>query len=502
MAKIVIIGGGVAGLSAGIYARKNGHQVTIIERQKSAGGNLTGWKRKGFTIDNCIHWLTGTNPNTEHYRIWQELGAFDDTLVHYSTSLYTYEDGGQRLSLYADLEKLEGEMLRISPDDEREILALTKAVRAVQAYMGIGGKQNNEKADWAKMLAQFPCLLKYYNMSTQDLAGRFSHPLLQRFILCMLGRKFTALAFLVVAATFCGKNGGVPQGGSIEVARRIAKRFTSLGGELLLGKEVVKIHTIGNRAVEVELSDGTRETADYFVCACDAKITFNRLLGKKPPRALQRQYDDPNMPLFSAYHAAFSCDVSDLNFRGDFIFPLPWQYQKLLKTPYLILREFSHEPSFAPEGKTVLQTLTFCNEKTAREWIALKENKAAYRQKKRELAEALSTAIYEKFPQMRGKLQCLDVWTPATYHRYTGGEAGAFMSFILPKNKPPVPVSAAIPGLKNVFLATQWQQAPGGLPTAASLGKQAAEIIQKKESARAFLSTLFPTKKQKPRPIS
>ncbi len=502
MAKIVIIGGGVAGLSAGIYARKNGHEVVILERQKTAGGNLTGWKRKGYTIDNCIHWLTGTNPNTEHYKLWQELGAFDDTLVHYPTTLYTYEEGGRRLSLYEDLEQLEREMLAISPADEKEILSFTKAVRAIQAYMGIGGEKKNKKASLPEMLAHFPCLLKYYGMSTQDLAKRFSHPFLQKFILCMLGRKFTSLAFLVVAATFCGKNGGIPQGGSIEMAHRIAKRFKSLGGELLLGKEVVKIHTIGNRAVEVELSDGTRETADYFVCACDAKITFNRLLCRRPPRALQRQYADQNMPLFSAYHAAFACDIADLNFQGDFMFPLPWQYQKLLKTPFLILREFSHEPSFAPEGKTVLQALTFCNEKTAREWIALRENKVAYRQKKRELAEALSTAICEKFPNLRGKLQCLDVWTPATYHRYTGGEAGAFMSFLLPKNKLPVPIPATIPGLKNVFLATQWQQAPGGLPTAATLGKQAAELIKKKESARAFLSSLLSTTKRKPRPIS
>ena len=184
------------------------------------------------------------------------------------------------------------------------------------------------------------------------------------------------------------------------------------------------------------------------------------------------------------------------------MFPLPWQYQKLLKTPYLILREFSHEPSFAPEGKTVLQTLTFCNEKTAREWIALKENKSAYRQKKRELSEALSTAIYEKFPNMRGKLQCLDVWTPATYHRYTGGEAGAFMSFLLPKKKLPVPIPATATGLKNVFLATQWQQAPGGLPTAATLGKQAAEIIERKERAHAFVSSLFPLQKRKAKPVS
>ena len=501
MAKIVIIGGGVAGLSAGIHARKNGHQVMIFERQKTAGGNLTGWKRKGYTIDNCIHWLTGTNPHTEHYRIWQDLGAFDDKEVYYPNSLYTCEAQGQRLSLYADLERLEREMLVLSPADEKEILAFIKGVRAVQAYMGIGGKQHNQKASLPAMLTHFPCLLKYYGMSTQDLAKRFSHPLLQKFILCMLGRKFTSLAFLVAVATFCGKNGGIPQGGSLEMAKKIAKRFKSLGGELLLGKEAVKIYTLKNRAIEVEFSDGTRETADYFVCACDTKITFDRLLGRKPPHALRAQYANPNMPLFSAYHAAFACDIGDLDFRGDFMFSLPWQYQKLLKTPYLILREFSHEPTFAPEGKTVLQTLTFCNEKTAREWIDLRENKTAYRQKKRELSEALSTAISEKFPHMRGKLQCLDVWTPATYHRYTGGEAGAFMSFLLPKNKLPVPLSAAVPGLQNVLLATQWQQAPGGLPTAATLGKQAADLIEKKERARTFISSLLPSAKRKPRPV-
>ena len=75
MAKILIIGGGVAGLSAGIYAQMNGHQATICERQKNTGGNLTGWQRGEYHIDNCIHWLTGTNPATDTYKIWKDLGA-------------------------------------------------------------------------------------------------------------------------------------------------------------------------------------------------------------------------------------------------------------------------------------------------------------------------------------------------------------------------------------------------------------------------------------------
>ena len=128
MAKILIIGAGVAGLSAGIHAQLFGHQAIVCERHFVAGGNLTAWNRGEYHIDNCIHWLTGPNPNTEHYKLWQELGAFDDALVRYPTSLYTYEEGGRRLSLYEDLERLEREMLAISPADEQEILSFQQIV--------------------------------------------------------------------------------------------------------------------------------------------------------------------------------------------------------------------------------------------------------------------------------------------------------------------------------------------------------------------------------------
>ena len=78
LAKIIIIGAGVSGLSAGIYAQMHGHNATIYERHFKAGGNLTGWDRCGYHIDNCIHWLTGTNPVTKLYKTWESLGALGD----------------------------------------------------------------------------------------------------------------------------------------------------------------------------------------------------------------------------------------------------------------------------------------------------------------------------------------------------------------------------------------------------------------------------------------
>ena len=46
--KIVIIGGGVAGLSAGIYAAMNGFETEIIEMHSVAGGQCTAWNRKKY----------------------------------------------------------------------------------------------------------------------------------------------------------------------------------------------------------------------------------------------------------------------------------------------------------------------------------------------------------------------------------------------------------------------------------------------------------------------
>jgi uncharacterized protein with NAD-binding domain and iron-sulfur cluster len=49
-------------------------------------------------------------------------------------------------------------------------------------------------------------------------------------------------------------------------------------------------------------------------------------------------------------------------------------------------------------------------------------------------------------------------------------------------------VSPRVRGLENVLLATQWQKAPGGLPTAALSGRLAAETIAKIEGNRKNLS--------------
>lgn len=482
MAKIIIIGAGVAGLSAGIYARISGHKAIICERQKNAGGNLTGWTRQGYHIDNCIHWLTGTNPHTETYKIWQELGALGNVNVYQPNSLYTFEHKGERLSLYKDLEKVKSEMLRISPQDEKEILAFIKAVTQLQKSGGIAGETHSEGGGFLKKILGLPLLYKYHTMTTKELANRFQHPLLQKFFTAILGEVFSALALVMVVATFCGENGGIPCGSSRAMAKRITERFLALGGELHLGKEAVRINCSKGKANAVTFADGSRLKGDYVIVTGDPAVVFGKLLSLELPKGLQRQYNSPKMMRFSSYHCAFACDCEKLPFEGDFVFELSKEYKKLLHTDNLVVREFSHERKFAPKGKNILQTLTFCDEATARYFIELRQDKEAYEKKKKQLAEDTQTALVTKFPEFKGKLRCLDVWTPATYQRYTDTEMGSFMSFVLPPKLLPRPMDNRVEQLKNVILATQWLQAPGGLPIAAKVGKRAIESINKREN--------------------
>ena len=120
--KVVIIGGGIAGLTAGIYALMAGFEAEIYEKNAIPGGECIGWNRKGYHIDNCIHWLTGTKKGTEMYEVWEKTGALSDEIKCAKIdAFYTSTYNGQSVTLWNDLQKTQRELIAASPEDEEEI---------------------------------------------------------------------------------------------------------------------------------------------------------------------------------------------------------------------------------------------------------------------------------------------------------------------------------------------------------------------------------------------
>lgn len=498
MADIVIVGGGVTGLAAGIHLLEDGdprHRVTICEAHSRPGGNLTGWKREGYQIDNCIHWLNGTAPTTPLYREWYRLGVLGpDVEIRRRESLYTCRLEGNELALWRELDRVERAMLWYAPADSREIRRLCRAVRELQRRSGL--------AVSASPMSGTAALALYARMTTGQLADRFSHPLLRLFLTAICGKSFAALAQLEIMAHFCGGNADLPAGGSAAAAERMAARFRSLGGILRTGTTAERVEyepTRDNserRVRAVYARQGGKLLhipAEYLILTADPAVLCEGLLARPMPAELARRYTDAspqNGMRFSAVQAAFACPRKRVSFSGDLILPFPASEAGCPQAGAVLLREFSHEPSFAPTGETVVQVMAFCSEPDARRILSLpRPDYAAFKQR---LAEAFGRILETACPPVRGAggIRCLDIWTPVTYRRFTGSQIGSFMSFtltprgllregafgLLGRLRPP---AGSLPGVDNALLAGQWLHAPGGLPIAANEGRRAAHMAQR-----------------------
>ena len=496
MKKVVIIGGGVAGMTAGIYLQKAGFTTEIYEKNAVPGGQCMGWKREGYMIDNCIHWLTGSRPGSGLHELWKEVGALGEGVELYEKEkFFTAELDGESVTFWRDKERTRKELVTISPEDAEEINKLMDMV-ALAESMQVPVEKPFDKMnpiEFMKLgmsMKDMGKVMKLYSgMDIEELAERFRHPLIRRAIVDYMPPSYQAYAFIVSYATVTGGNGDIPKGGSLAMALRMAKRYQELGGKLHLNTPVEKVLINGKKAEGILLmadagkSEQKRIEADYVICATDLNHTFTQLVDDSyMPKALRAQFEKREAyPVSSGFHVAFAVEDTVEEIKETNIFSCRPLTVGVTTVDRMSINNYSYEPSFAPAGCTVLQSQFIQTEEDYAYWTELAKDTEAYRKKKEELSAEALARVLEQFPELKGKIRILDVWTPATYDRYCNAYRGAYMSFVITKGAKNVTVPGCLKGVKNLFIASQWQMGPGGLPTAAAMGKFAAYRVAEAE---------------------
>lgn len=489
MKKVVIIGGGIAGMTAGVLLQKAGFQTEIYEKNVLPGGLCTGWKREGYFIDNCIHWLTGTRPGSALHELWKEIGALGDGVeIHEKEMFFSSELDGKVLTFWRDKERTRKEMLLLSPEDEKEINKLIDHVTLAET-MAVPVEKPMDAMniiDFIKlgmsMKGMGEVMKEYGNLDLKELSMRFKHPLIQRAFMDYMPSGYQAYAFLVSYGTVTGGNGDIPKGGSLSMALRIADTYKENGGALFVNTNVDKILLHGKKAEGIILKDGTKVKADYLVCACDTDYTFRKLLPMEyMPKALKKMYmERKKYPVSSGFQIAYAVNGFFWEITGTRVFSCEKLEVGSRSVQSMSIQSYDYEPDFAPEGEMILQSNFFQSEEDYEYWKSLYSDKAAYEKRKGEIAQQAMGRLITEYPFLEGKIRVIDVWSPMTYTRYCNSYKGAYMSFVTTKQAKSITVPGEVKGLDNVFLASQWLMGPGGLPTAAAMGKFAAWRIIKK----------------------
>jgi phytoene dehydrogenase-like protein len=487
---IIIIGAGLAGLSAGCYAQMNGYKTQIFEMHDIPGGLCTSWRRKGYIFDGCIHYMLGSRSGVYH-RFYEELGAVQGRrMVDHEELLRVEGSGGKVWTLYTDLDRVEQHMKELSPTDAGIIEELCNTARLflrfempIEKPMEMMGP-----LDMLKLLKDMPAMRavrKYSKVSMQDYGTRFKDPFLREVFPFIIGDipDYPMMMVLGLLASLHRRNASWPIGGSLEFARAIERRYLGLGGEVQYRARVEKVLVEANRAVGVRLADGTEHRADLVISAADGRTTiFDMLDGKYVDDKIRHYYDE--WPIYEPFIQISLGVASDFSREPH---SLTLQLEEPLRVGdqtrrWLFIRHYCYDPSMAPSGKSVV-TASFLFV-SYEYWKKLYEDRERYKAEKQALANAVINRLEQRFPGIKEKIEVVDVATPVTYERYTGNWRGSYMGWADNTKTLLKLMSRTLPGLGSFYMAGQWVHQGGGVSSAVTSGRHVMQVICKKDKRR------------------
>ncbi|MEU9993878.1 NAD(P)/FAD-dependent oxidoreductase [Streptomyces sp. NPDC050848] len=499
--RVIVIGGGIGGLSTGVYAQMSGAETRIFERHVLPGGCCTAWSRQDYVFDYCIEWLTGTGRGNDAARLWRELGALDGkSIANFEMFNTVTDETGRSVTFYNDPDRLEAHLLELSPADARPIRAFCRDLRRftrinLYPFMTPSPLQSPRErlATLRTVLPAFMLLWRTAVTRMETFCERFQDPLLRRafpFIFFQDHEVFPLLPYLFNMASAYHLNAGFPQGGSLGLARSVEDRYTGLGGRIDYRARVERILVENDRAIGVELRGGERHFADHVVAACDGATTIHGLLGGRytSPRVEQlfaQMTESPDV-LYPGVVSAFVGlkDELDPGARHSTTYLLSDEDSKalpgVLQNSLVVQMRSRYSDGFAPPGKSVVHCTYFSDYDS---WKQLRRtDRRAYWARKQEVADFVRDFLERHHPGIGRAIEVVDVASPVTTERYTGVRGGSILGW---KSFTPADdvITALInkdrmrlPGLAGLSLAGQWFGG-GSLIRAAASGRFVTQYL-------------------------
>lgn len=484
----IIIGAGIAGLSAGCYAQMNSCPTTVFEQHDQPGGLCTSWRRDGYVFDGCLQWLVGSAPGSSLHSAWEELGALAGRqMVNHDEFTRIVAADGTALIVYTDVDRLERHLRELAPEDAAAIEHLTDLVRfCTRLDLPLGAPRELlsplAKIKLAITMLPFVWLYaRYGRLSFHDYLKRFQ----SRFLRTALAELFDLPDFPLVAVVMTlawhhKRTAGYPIGGSLEFIRAIERRYCELGGKVTYGAQVTKILVEQGsdgrrRATGVRLADGSEHRADHVISAADGHRTlYDMLEGRFLDDSFRAIYEDRLIfPPILRVSLGIARDLTDE----------PHAVTQLLDPPVDIAgvpqhsvhtRHYCYDPTMAERGKSSVAVVFSADYD---HWHHLARDESRYAEEKKRVAEAAIDLLEQRFAGIRAQIEVVDVATPITVERYTGNWRGSPEGVLVTTKNLTSRLSQTLRGLDGFYMAGQWVGPGGGLPTGVMTGRAVAQLI-------------------------
>jgi len=472
---LVIVGGGLAVLSSGCYARMNGFRTTIIEHNLELGGVCTAWPHGPYLVDGCIHWLLG-GPFS---RVYEELGILPEVPLRVLDHFVTYRDArhGYEIPITYDLDAFVATLSALAPEDRAELEHIRKGAEQLSklapqldkpeelmtARDGVAGMWN--------MRHELPTLAHFRKPISVYTREHLRSDVTRRVLSLLFSADAPAFFFLMILGALEQGHLSRPVGGTAHFRDVLVRRYKSLGGDAHLHSTVDEILVENGRACGVRLSDGTMVAADAVISTSSAPETVFRLLSGRYGADETRQRLS-RWPLFDpivllSFGAASAFPYAPPSVLVDHVEPFEVGGRTADHLDFRILTD----DAFAPPGHTVVQTMLATNY----EWWATRGSR--YEAEKYVLGDLVLSRLEQQLPGLERAVRMVDIATPLTYWNMARSWRGAYEGWAPSPDALYSHVPKKLPGLDRFYMAGQWVEPGGGVPTALTSGRKAVQLL-------------------------
>ncbi len=464
---VVIIGAGMAGLTAAAYLSRAGLKVDVYEQHTLPGGYISSFVREGFTFPAGP---TSITSNGIVFPILKELG-----LAEKRKFLHV----GHQMSWGAN-----DVPLRSAPQVRDELSkrfpAQSRALERYFRWVEIGGGGFRHLVESGMMFGQgilpktlrllvrhplFPwALLAARGQTNRSLHARyFSDPALRAMLDDLAYPVMSAQNTLGMWISYFDDT-WVPAGGMQAFANTLVRFVREHGGAVHLGTPVQRIRVENGCATGITLTDGTEIPARWVISAADLRHTCLELIGREhltPGLIAKLEAVRPSEAVFAVFLGVRASPELERAFRR---FHEPHVIFTCADGKTIQIAWLSKDdPSIAPPGHHAL--FVGWLEEYA-DWAPLKGDEAAYRARKAAVADELISRAEEFLPGLRAQVVVQDAASPLTYERYTHNWQGATTGWSWNPAYAPRFNFAKDLTLQNFYAIGHYTFNPGGVPTA------------------------------------
>ena len=483
---VIVIGGGMGGLSAGAGLAYEGANVLVVEAHYRPGGYAHGFRRKDFLFDSAVHLTPGGGKGEGIYSLLEQWGVQDTVEFIPIDPMYRTMGPGLETHIRGSKSGFIESHAQYFPQERQGFTNFVEAMEKIANEIRVLSELEVPPSQMMRVMVRYcPTVLRYSSKTLEQMAAAFISDATARSVITTLWTylglpptQCSAVAFSVMMMSFVNENAYYVKGTFQNLAYGFVAALEKHGGEIVLPRKVERILLDENgRACGIKLDTDARGNggeeikARVVISNADAFSTFFNMVGREnldPEFAASLE----TRPLSVSAFEVFLGVKMDLHSMG----VIHETFFAPAHDPELVYENHARGDVFgcgisipsmddhtvAPAGHhTVCITMFAPFDK---DW----------KTEKQRITDRLIDEAELVIPGLRKNIVYQDSGSPTTMQRYTSNRNGAIYGWdASPKSLATrLAMETPVPGL---FLAGHWTRPGGGVFAVITSGQIAAK---------------------------